>query len=67
MYLSREALEALNKGTKEGTITDNEEQIIDIILEQEIVSYCSSKGSYSFDYTDIIEEQGVFQWKYKTW
>ena len=55
-YLNRAALEALKHGTANGTIQDTEEQIIDIIDEQEVVSYCSKVGSYTFDCADIVDE-----------
>lgn len=52
-YLNEAALDAVAHGTANGTITDTADQIIEILHEQEVVSYCSSVGSYTFDYTDI--------------
>ena len=54
-YFNKAAQEALAHGTANGTIQDTEEQIIGIIDEQEVVSYCSMVGSYTFDYCDIVD------------
>jgi len=54
MKFTNEALSAYSRGVSDGTITDPVAEIISIIMEQEIVSYCSEQGTYSFDYGDII-------------
>ena len=54
MKFTNEALSAHSKGVADGTITDTVAEIISIIIEQDIVSYCSEHGTYSFDYDDII-------------
>jgi len=51
-----EALAAYNKGVADGTITNTVTEMIHIILQQEIVSYCSENGTYSFDQDDLIGE-----------
>ena len=56
MRLTNEAREALAKGHADGTIKDTEEQIIETVLKQEVVSYCSSVGTYTFDYMDVVEQ-----------
>lgn len=53
MNMSTQSAEAYAKGVKDGTIDDSIEEIYNIVLDQEIVSYCSSKGSYSFDIYDF--------------
>ena len=54
MKFNNEALAAYNKGVADGTITDTVTEIISILEHQEIVSYCSEHGTYSFDGNDII-------------
>ena len=56
MYeFNRKAFEAHQYGVERGIVSDSESEIISIILEQEIVSYCTSKGCVSFDYNDLQE------------
>ena len=56
MYeFNRKALEDYNNAVERGIVTDRESEIISIILDQEIVSYCTSKGCVSFDYSDLQE------------
>jgi len=50
------AYAAYAEGIENGTITDSETDLIKIILDQEIVSYCSRFASYTFDYNDLVEE-----------
>jgi hypothetical protein len=54
MKFTNDALAAYNKGVADGTITDTVAEIIEVIMEQEIVSYCSENGTYSFDGGDLI-------------
>jgi|15BtaG_2_1085339.scaffolds.fasta_scaffold23228_2 hypothetical protein len=52
------AIEAYEIAMADGVITDADEtidQLIDIILEQEIVTIANENGSVSFDFTDLIE------------
>jgi hypothetical protein len=56
MKFTNHALSAHSKGVADGTITDTVAEIIEIIMYQEIVSYCSANGTYSFDGGDIIGE-----------
>ena len=50
------AYAAYAEGIENGTITDSEQDIIQIILDQDVVSYCSRFASYTFDYNDLLEE-----------
>jgi hypothetical protein len=54
MKFTKEARAAYNKGVADGTITDTITEIINVIMYQDIVSYCSENGTYSFDGGDII-------------
>ena len=58
MNLTLKALEAYKAGVADGTITCSKENLIATVLEQEVVSYCSKKGTYTFDYFDV--EYGDF-------
>lgn len=53
MNLTPEAKEAYDAGVLNGTISDSIESIIRIVQEQDVVSYCSVNGSYTFDYMDV--------------
>lgn len=54
--LNPEALEHFVQGRTNGTITDSCFEVIETILNQEIVSYCSAHdGTYQFDYNDLEE------------
>jgi hypothetical protein len=44
---------AYNKAFAAGVVTDTPQEIIEIIMDQEIVSYCTENGSISFDYNDV--------------
>ena len=54
MTLNSEARAAYDKGVADGTITDTITEVIHTVMYQEIVSYCSENGTYSFDGGDII-------------
>jgi len=54
MKFTNEALSSYSRGVADGTITSTVAEMIEIILQQEIVSYCSKNGTYSFDTYDII-------------
>ena len=61
MKLTREALAAYDRGVTDGTISDTVAEIIETLVGnafdyegQDIVSYCSANGTYSFDGSDII-------------
>ena len=56
MKLTRYAQEAYNTGVTDGTVDDSVADIIEIILCQGVVSYCSANGSYCFDVGDIVME-----------
>ena len=55
---TREARAAYDKGLADGTIGDSITEVINLLTwEQEIVSYCSERGMYTFDIYDIIGEE----------
>ena len=53
--LNNEATKAYNQGVLEGVVDESKKWIIETVLEQQIVTFCTSKGQYSFDYYDLIE------------
>ena len=53
LQLNRIAFEALIKATEQGIVTDSETEILDILEQQDCVSYSSSKGSITFDINDL--------------
>lgn len=60
MYtLTKQALKAFNKGVQEGTITDSIEDVIGTLIDQDVVTYCSENGCYTFDYLDIEIEESL--------
>ena len=62
MKFTNEALSSYSRGVADGTITDTVAEIIEIIMYQEIVSYCPHRGTrvgisartYTFDTSDIV-------------
>ena len=56
MQLDSVSYAAYIDGYENGTIRDTEEELVRIIEEQEIVSYCSERGCYTFDYMDLCED-----------
>ena len=56
MYqLDSTAYQAYLDGVGNDTIKDTEQEVVETILEQDIVSYCSKHGCYTFDYDDLTE------------
>ena len=53
--LNEEATKEYDQGVHEGVIDESKEWIVNTVLEQEIVTFCTSEGQYSFDYCDLIE------------
>ena len=53
MKLNKKAYDAYKAGVADGTIRTSMQNLIDTVLAQEVVSYCSKKGTYTFDYMDI--------------
>ena len=53
MKLNKKAYDAYKAGVADGTITCSREKLINTVLAQEVVSYCSTKGTYTFDYMDV--------------
>lgn len=58
MKLNKKAYDAYKAGVADGTIRTSMQNLIDTVLAQEVVSYCSKKGTYTFDYMDV--EYGDF-------
>tara|TARA_B110000902_G_scaffold224676_1_gene262294 strand:+ start:128 stop:316 length:189 start_codon:yes stop_codon:yes gene_type:complete len=58
MNLTPEAREAYKAGVADGTIKCSIEKLINTVLAQEVVSYCSKKGTYTFDYFDVVPRCG---------
>lgn len=58
MILKKPAMEAYKEGVKNGTISSSMQEVIDTVIEQEVVSYCSTKGTYTFDYMDVDYQYG---------
>jgi len=57
MYLSKAATAAYETGVANGTITDSIDEVINTVVDQEVVTYASAKGSYTFDEMDIIRAE----------
>jgi len=56
MYtLNETAIEAWNWAQEKGISVDPVEEIIEVLYDQEIVSYCNQHGCVSFDYLDLVE------------
>jgi hypothetical protein len=56
MYqLDSVSYQAYLDGVGNDTIKDTEQEVVETILEQDIVSYCSKHGCYTFDYNDLTE------------
>ena len=53
--LEQEAQEAYDWAFDLGIVDDTVDKIVEIVLDQEIVSYCSDKGTVSFDVYDLVE------------
>jgi hypothetical protein len=53
MSLNAEALQAHEWALEKGIPVDTVEEIIKIVLDQEIVTYCSQHGTVSFDIYDV--------------
>ena len=56
MMLDSVSYAAYLEGRGNGTITDNERDLVQIIEDQDIVTYATPKYSYTFDYNDLVEE-----------
>ena len=53
MTLNDTAMDLYLYGTAKGIVDETVEWIIETVLEQEIVSFSTSKGTVSFDINDI--------------
>ena len=53
MNLKPEAIQARDWALQKGIPVDQVDEIIKIVLDQEIVSYCTENGTVSFDYLDV--------------
>ena len=56
MMLDSVSYAAYLEGRGNGTITDTERDLVEIILDQQIVTYANTKHSYTFDEMDLVEE-----------
>jgi len=54
MNLTPEAIEARYWALEKGIKVDTVDEIIETVLEQEVVSYCSENGTVTFDYLDVV-------------
>ena len=54
MKLTPEAVQARNWALQKGIPVDTVEVIIETVLDQEVVSYCSEQGTVTFDYLDVV-------------
>ena len=56
MYtLNEKAMDAWFWAQQKGIKVDLIEEIVEILYDQEIVSYCNQNGCVSFDYLDLVE------------
>ena len=55
MVLNDDAYLNFKEGRINGIVTDSQAAIIDNILKQEIITYCSPYGQYSFDWDDLVD------------
>ena len=56
MYtLNEKAMDAWFWAQQKGINVDLIEEIVEILHDQEIVSYCNQNGCVSFDYLDLVE------------
>jgi hypothetical protein len=56
MNLTPEARQARDWALEKGIPVDTVEMIIETVLDQEVVSYCSEQGTVTFDYLDVVYE-----------
>tara|TARA_R110000764_G_scaffold195719_2_gene280907 strand:- start:490 stop:666 length:177 start_codon:yes stop_codon:yes gene_type:complete len=54
--LNSHAIDAFIQGERDGIIDESIDWIISTVLEQEIVTFCTSKGCVSFDVEDLAHE-----------
>ena len=54
MYqLNKKATDIFYEGIEKGIIDETQEWIVDTVLDQEIVTFCTEHGCRSFDTSDI--------------
>ena len=53
MILTPEARQARDWAIEKGIPIDSIDEIIETVLDQEVVSYCSENGTVTFDYLDV--------------
>ena len=53
MNLTPEARQARDWALEKGIPVDSIDEIIETVLDQEVVSYCSENGTVTFDYLDV--------------
>ena len=59
MILKKPAMEAYKEGVANGTISPSMQEVIDTVIEQEVVSYCSTKGTYTSTIWTLTIDMGV--------
>ena len=57
LVFNKTAMEAYEWAVDNGICDDPIEDIIDIVMDQEVVSYCTSKGSVTFDIYDVVSDE----------
>ena len=53
MTLNKEALASYNKAFNQGIVSDTVKEIVETLNNQDVVSYCTSKGCITFDHGDL--------------
>lgn len=56
MQLDSVSFEAYTQMVEVGLIKDSESELVDILLDQEIVTYANEKYSVTFDIMDLVED-----------
>jgi len=64
--LSRDAFVRFQEGQEAGLITETEAELIEIITDQEIITYQDSSHSFVFDGDDLIIETTLWVGNKKT-
>ena len=59
MNLTPEARQARDWALEKGIPVDSIDEIIETVLDQEVVAYCSENGTVTFDVSDLIWEMSA--------
>ena len=60
LELTPEALEAHEWAVSKGISIDSVEEVIQIVLDQEVVTYQSRDGAVCFDRFDVVDTTGLW-------